>query len=320
MRRRQFIKLFGGVAATLPFAADGQPTGTPVVGFLRDTAEMGSQYLVAALKKGLREAGVVEGQNFTLEFGWGDGHRDRLPALAAAFAHKPVKVIVASATSATIAAKAATSIVPIVFAFPGDPVELGLVASINRPGGNATGVSYLSTELAGKRLGIPHELVPTASVVGILVNPNGANARSTVQDIESAAPAIGLHAANDSEVDSAFENLAQRVGAILIGNDSYFTARSEQIAALAARFRLPAMYSQREIAEGGGLISYGADLPEAYRLAGNYAARILKGENPADLPVLQPTKYELVINIKTAKQLGLTIPSGLLALADEVIE
>jgi putative ABC transport system substrate-binding protein len=286
----------------------------------------GSEYLVVALGKGLREAGLIEGQNFTIEFGWGEGHRERLPALAAGFVRRPVSVIVASATSAVIAAQALTTTVPIVFVFPGDPVELKLVASINRPGGNVTGVSYLNTELAGKRLGLLHELVARDALLGILVNSKGVNAKATIQDVEKVALVIGarihiVSASSEREIEEAFGALREkRAAGLLIGNDSFFTTRREQISALAAHHGFPAIYAQREFAEGGGLMSYGADLPDAYRFAGLYAGRILKGAKPSDLPVLQPTKFELVINLKTARALGLDIPAKVLALADEVIE
>jgi ABC-type uncharacterized transport system substrate-binding protein len=323
--RRQFIALLGGAVAAWPLASRAQQSSMPVIGFLRDTTAEGSEYLVAALSHGLREVGLAAGKDFHIEFGWGNGDRQVLPALATAFARKPVSVIVASATSATIAAKSATSTVPIVFAFPGDPVELLIVASLNRPGGNATGVSYLNTELAGKRLGILHELAPTVSLVGLLINSKGANAASTIQDIQKAAPAIGVqieivNATNESEIDRAFETVGGRAGALLIGNDSFFTTQRNRIAALALRHRLPAIYAQRENAESGGLMSYGANLPDAYRLAGTYAGRIIKGEKPAELPVLQPTKFELVINLRTAKIMKFQIPPKVLALADEVIE
>ena len=325
MRRREFITVVGSAAVAWPLAPRAQQPAMPVIGFLRDTTAKGSEYLVAALSQGLREVGLIAGKDFRIEFGWGNGDRQVLPALAADFARKPVSVILASATSATIAAKSATSTVPIVFAFPGDPVELLIVDSLNRPGGNATGVSYLNTELAGKRLGILHEIAPTVSLVGLLINSKGANAASTVQDIQQAAPAIGVqieivNATNESEIDRAFETVSEHAGALLIGNDSFFTTQRDRIAALAIRHRLPAIYAQREIAESGGLMSYGANLPDAYRLAGTYAGRIIKGEKPAELPVLQPTKFELVVNLRTAKTMGFQIPPKVLALADEVIE
>jgi putative ABC transport system substrate-binding protein len=325
MKRREFITLLGG-AATWPLVARAQQPAVPVIGFLRDTTADGSEYLVAALRKGLSEAGMIEGHDFLIEFGWANGDRTRLPALAQEFARRQVAVIVASATSATLAAKYATATTPIVFVFPGDPIELKLVASINRPGGNMTGVSYLNTELADKRVGMLHELAPAVSLFGVLINPNGANAASTLQDVEAAAAVLRLKievvkASTEREVDEAFASLGERkAGAVLVGNDSFFSSRREQITSRAAHYKLPAIYAQREFAEGGGLMSYGANLPDAYRLAGLYAARILKGENPAELPVLQPTKFEFVINLNTAKVLDLTVPPTLLALADEVIE
>ncbi len=325
MQRRQFLGVFGG-AVLAPLVARAQPRSRPVVGFLRDTAADGTDFLVKAVQGGLREAGLTEGRDFELAFGWGEGRRERLPMVAADLVRLPASVIIASATAATMAAKAVTSSVPVVFAFPGDPIERKLVASINRPGGNMTGVSYLNTELAGKRLGLLHELLPPVSTVAVLVNPNGTNGASTVQDVRAVLPAIGVtarifNATNAQEIDAAFAALhEQKIGALLVGNDSFFTTRGEQICALAARYGVPAVYAQREFADGGGLLSYGTNLSDAYRLAGLYAGRILKGEKPADLPVLQPTKFEMVLNLKAAKALDLAVPATILALADEVIE
>jgi putative ABC transport system substrate-binding protein len=298
----------------------------PVIGFLRDSPAEGFGHFVAALRKGLSETGLVEGQNIAIEFGWSDGRTDRLPTLAANFVHRPVSVIVASAIGAALAAKATTSTLPIVFAIANDPIAFGLASSLTRPGGNATGVSYLTSELGGKRLGLLHDLLPSVSLVAVLVNPNNPNADLFLRDVQAAAATIGVrshvgNATSEGEIDSAFAAFHQRrAGALLVANDPVFNTQRLQIVSLAASHALPAIYTTREFADAGGLISYGTNLPDVYRWAGIYAGQILKGAKPADLPIHLPTTFELVINLKTAKAFGLDVPLTLLALADQVIE
>jgi ABC-type uncharacterized transport system substrate-binding protein len=326
MQRRAFITLLGGAAAAWPLAARAQQVATPVVGFLRDSTAAGSGFLVEGLRKGLAEAGFVEGHNLTIDYAWTEGQSARLSALAAELVGRHVPVIVSSALNATIAAKAATSTIPVVFAVNNDPVASGLVASLNRPGGNLTGVSYLSAELGAKRLGLIHELLPKVTDFAVLVHPTYPSSAPLISDVEAAARSLGLrvevfNASTESEIDTAFAALsARRLGALLLGNNPMFTTSRKRIIALAARYAVPTMYGQREFADTGGLISYGTSLPDVYRLAGGYAGRILKGDKPADLPVMQPTKFELVINLKTSKALKLDIPPTLLARADDVIE
>jgi ABC-type uncharacterized transport system substrate-binding protein len=326
LKRREFITLIGGAAAGWPFATRAQQPSMPVVGFLRDSRAAGSEFVVEGLRKGLAEAGFVEGRNLTIEFAWTDDQSERLSALAAELVGRHVPVIVSSALSATIAAKAATSTIPVVFAINNDPVAAGLVASLNRPGGNLTGVSYLSSELGAKRLGLMHEMLPKVTDFAVLGHPNYPSSAAFISDVEAAAHSLGLrievfNTSTESEIDAAFAALsARRLGALLIANNPLFTTRREHLIALAARYAVPTMYVQREFADTGGLISYGPSLPDVYRLAGVYAGRILKGDKPADLPVMQPTKFELAINLKTAKALGIDIPPTLLARADEVIE
>jgi putative ABC transport system substrate-binding protein len=326
MRRRDFIALLGGAAAAWPLAARAQQPAMPVVGFLRDATAAGSEFLVNGLRKGLAEAGFVEGQNLTIDYAWSEGQSDRLSALAAELVGRHVPVIVSSAINATIAAKTATSTIPVVFAVNNDPVATGLVASLNRPGGNLTGVSYLSGELGAKRLGLMHELLPKVTDFAVLAHPAYPSSVQFVSDAEAAARSLGLrievfNASTESEIDTAFAALsARKLGALLVVNNPLFTTRRERLIALAARYAVPTMYVQRELADAGGLIAYGPSLPDVYRLVGGYAGRILKGDKPADLPVIQPTSFELVINLKTAKALKLDIPPTLLARADEVIE
>jgi putative ABC transport system substrate-binding protein len=326
MRRREFIMLLGGAAASWPLAARAQQVAMPVVGFLRDSRAAGSGFLVEGLRKGLAEAGFVEGRNLTIDFAWTEDQSERLSALAAELVGRHVPVIVSSALNATIAAKAATSTIPVVFAINNDPVASGLVASLNRPGGNLTGVSYLSGELGAKRLGLMHEMVPKVTDFAVLAHPTYPSSAPFISDVETAARSLGLrievfNASTESEIDTAFAALsAHRLGALLVANNPLFTTRRERMIALAGRYAVPTMYVQREFADAGGLISYGTSLIDVYRLVGSYAGRILKGDKPADLPVIQPTKFELVINLKTAKALGLTIPSGVMAITDEVIE
>jgi len=330
MRRRDFVKLIGGAAtwsaATWSTAAWAQQSVAPVIGFLRDTAPEGGKQFTEAFRQGLREMGFIEGQNVAIDYRWTDGHSERLPALAAELVRRRVSLIVGSAIGATLAAKAATSTIPIVFAVANDAVAFGLVASMARPGGNLTGVSYLTAELGGKRLGLLHELVPKVTHVALLTNANNANTRIFVQDVEAAARTIGLRsetfsAADEHDIGLAFAELSKRrIGALLVGNDPLFTSLRQQITELAARHAVPTIYTAREFAEAGGLLSYGPSLPDVYRQTGVYAGRILKGEKPADLPVLLPTTFEMIVNLKTAKALGLDIAHTLVARADEVIE
>jgi putative ABC transport system substrate-binding protein len=325
MRRRSFIGILGG-AAVWPLAARAQQA-MPVVGFLSGRSSAESQSLVAAFDKGLREAGFIEGQNAALQFQWADGQYDRLPAQATDLVRRQVALIVAvGAVPAIRAAKAATSTIPIVFVTGDDPVRLGLVASLNRPGANITGISPLNQQLEAKRLAILHELVPRTAAIAMLVNPNNPRTDTQLKEIEAAASALGrqyhlLKASTADAIDVAFATLAQRnEGALLIIGDPFFSSRRNQLVALAARHKIPTLYHDLAFAEPGGLIIYGSSIPDSYRHAGNYTGRILRGEKPADLPVMQATKIDFVINLKTAKALGLEIPPTLLALADEVIE
>ena len=321
VRRREFIAL--GVA--WPVAARAQQV--PVVGFLATTSPAPFAHLVAGFRRGLQEAGFIEGRNVAIEYRWAEGRYEQVPALAADLVQRQVAVIVTTGgETSAVAAKAATKTIPIVFNTGTDPVRLGLVTSLARPGGNATGVNIFTTELAEKRLGLLHDLIPAASTIAVLLNPNFAPAVVNLQESEVAARAAGrtvvaFHASRDDEIETAFARIIQmRPGALLVGSDPFFNSRREQIVALAARHAIPAIYEWREFAQAGGLMSYGTSLIEAYRQQGVYAGRILKGEKPADLPVVQLSKFELIINLITAKTLGLTFPPGLLAIADEVIE
>jgi putative ABC transport system substrate-binding protein len=325
LHRREVITLLGGAAAW-PLAARAQHPAMPVIGFL-GVRSPDDTVTLAAFRRGLNEGGFVEGQNVMVEYRWAIGQYDRLPAQAAELVQKPVAVLVsAGGEPAALAAKAATSTIPIVFTIGDDPVKLGLVASYNRPGGNLTGINIFTTTLEAKRLGLLHELVPQAAAIGVLLNANFPAAERQLRDVQGAARAIGLqiHAlrANiDREIEVAFETVAsQRIAALAVAASPFFTTRRDKIVALAARHAVSTMYTAREYAVDGGLMSYGIDVPDVYRQIGLYAARILKGAKPADLPVLQPTKFELVINLKTARALGLQIPDRLIALADEVIE
>jgi putative ABC transport system substrate-binding protein len=327
MKRREFITLFGGAAVAWPLAARAQQRTTPAVGFLGSSSAAEWGPFVTAFQRGLKEIGYVEGENVTIEYRWADGQYDRLPALAADLVHRRVTVILAAGSPVpALAAKAATATIPIVFALGIDPVQFGLVASLNRPGGNITGVNFLVGHLAEKALGLIHELVPNVAVGGMFVNPNNPNADSVTRNARETARSLGLqlHILNAStapEIDAAFAGLVeQRIGMLLSAADPFFMGRRDQVVALAGRHAVPAIYFAREFVTAGGLMSYGTSISEAYRRAGIYTGKILKGARPADLPVEQSTRFEFVINLKAAKALGLTTPDKLLALADEVIE
>ena len=326
MRRREFIALLGGVAAMWPPPVRAQQQALPVIGFLNSGSPDGYAPYLAAFLQGLKEAGYVEGRNVAIEYRWAEGQYDRLPALADDLVRRQVSVIAATTTPANLVAKAATSTIPIVFTTGLDPVQIGLVASLNRPGGNVTGVATLNVELSPKRLELAHELVPTATVVALLVNPSDPNAETLTRDLPAVAATLGLQldvlrASTEAEIDDAFTTFPQhRAGVLVIDGDAFFNSRAERLAALTVRHSVPAISSHGEFTAAGGLMSYGGSITDSYRLAGGYAGRILKGDKPADLPVQQTTKIELIINLKTAKALGLTIPPALLARADELIE
>jgi putative ABC transport system substrate-binding protein len=325
-RRRDFIALLGSVALAWPRPASPQPPAMPVIGMLSGGSAGAFAYLVTAFREGLKEIGYVEGRNVAIEFRWADGQYDRLPALMADLARCRVNVIAATTTPAALVAKAATATIPIVFATDGDPVRLGLAASLSRPGGNVTGVSNLNVEVAPKRLELAHELVPSAPVIGVLVNPANRLAQAVSQDLHAAARTLGLqlrvlHATSERDFDAVFMALTQLRGALVIGSgDPLFGSRAGELGALALRHEVPAIYQFREFAASGGLVSYGGRFTDSWRQVGVYVGRILKGEKPADLPIVQSTKVELILNLKTAKALGLTVPLSLLGRADEVIE
>jgi putative tryptophan/tyrosine transport system substrate-binding protein len=326
LRRRQFITLLGGGAAAWPFATQAQQPAMPVIGFLSTRSPAESADHVAAFRLGLGASGYVEGQNFVVEYRWADGMSDRLPGLAADLVSRKVAVIAApGGPTSGLAAKAATSTIPIVF-IANDPVRIGLVASLNRPGGNATGVNVFLQEMEGKRLGLLREVVPGASLIAVLLNPKSADADIQRRDIDEAARAVGqplqvLSASSEGDIHASFETVARlKAGGLLVAANPLFNNRREQIVTLSIHYRLPAIYEVREFAVAGGLMSYGTSLPDAYRQVGIYTARILNGEKPADLPVMQATKFEFVINLKTARALGIEVPPTLLARADEVIE
>jgi putative tryptophan/tyrosine transport system substrate-binding protein len=324
MKRREFITLFGGAAAAWPLAASAQQPGVALVGLLSSIHYDDRE--ISAIRQGLKEAGYVEGRNVAIKDRSAGGRFDRLPGLAAELVADPVAVIVALSPPAARAAKAATATIPIVFAIGADPVELGLVSSLNRPGGNVTGVTFFINTLGAKRLELLRELVPSAKVIGVLINPRNPTSQSQTTDVQAAAGAHGIElmivdASSERDIDTAFTSFVQHhVNAIIVGADSLFLSRREQLVGLAARHALPTIYYLREFADVGGLISYGASITDAYRLTGGHVGRILKGEKPADLPVQQTVKFELAINLKTAKTLGLTVPQIMQMTADEVIE
>jgi ABC-type uncharacterized transport system substrate-binding protein len=324
MRRREFISLLGG-AASWPLAARAQQAAMPVVGYLHQTSFADWAPFVDAFREGLKEAGFVEGRNVVIEFRWGEGNADLVPELAAELVRRQVSAIFTNATGA-LAAKAITTTIPIIFAIGADPIRIGLVASLNRPGGNVTGVSTVSDELVGKRVGLLHDLIPQARTIALLGNRNTPDGADQLRRAQEAASALGkdtrvFNASTIQEIDASFANLAQqRADALLVAADPFLTSRRQQIVALAAHLSLPAIYSLREWAVAGGLISYSTSQRDAHRQAGIYTGRILAGGKSGDLPVLLPTRFELVINLRTAKSLGLVIPPGLLAIADEVIE
>jgi putative tryptophan/tyrosine transport system substrate-binding protein len=327
MRRRDFISLLGGAAAAWPLAARAQQPAMPVIGFLHSGSPEPNVKRVTAFRKGLSETGYLEGQNLGIEYRWAAGQDDRLPELAADLVRRRVAVIATpGSTPAALAAKAATTVIPIVFYIGADPAAIGLVAKLNRPGGNATGISSQDAELMGKRLAFLHQLVPQAARFVALVNPTSALTEAIVKNVQAGAALLGLHveilhASTGREIDAAFTNLSQKAGStLLIPPDAFLFIRRAQILTLAARHALPAIYYDREFADSGGLMSYGPDRVKTFQQAGIYTGRVLKGEKPADLPVMQPTKFELVINLSTARALGIPVPNTLLAIADEVIE
>ena len=327
MRRREFIALLGGTAAAWPLAARAQQSGMPVIGFVSSLSARDSRQVLVAFHRGLSEAAFIEGQNVAIEYRWADNQHDRLPLLAADLVKRKVAVIAVPDTPSALAAKAATRSIPIVFNTSLDPVAVGLVASLNRPGGNVTGITSLNTEVASKRLELLHEVVPKASIIGLLVNPASPQlADVNIADTQAASRTLGLqilvlNATSNDEIDEAFAALAQRgIGALVVTPDASFNIRSQQLAALVLRYALPAISAHREFTMAGGLFSYGTSLADIYRQLGVYTAKLLKGENPAELPVLQSTKIELILNLRTAKLLGLSFPPAVLGRADEAIE
>jgi putative ABC transport system substrate-binding protein len=326
MRRREFITLFGGAAATWPLAARAEPRVVPVVGFLASRSPEDSVDVVATFRKGLDESGFIEGQNVAIEYRWAQGRYEQLPALAADLVGWPVRVIAAFGPPAAQAAKAATASIPIVFTSGGDPVAMGLVASLNRPGGNISGVNLYTGLLAAKRLALLRELIPSVAVIAVLRNPSNPETDAELREVRAAAGAlrqeiIVLSAVTEAEIETAFADAVRgRAEALMVASDPFFLGRREQIVALAARHGIPCIYQFRAFVEAGGLISYGTSLADAYKQAGLQVGRILKGEKPAELPVMQASKFEFVVNLKTAKALGLDLPDKVLAVADEVIE
>jgi putative ABC transport system substrate-binding protein len=326
MQRRAFITLLGGTAAALPFSARAQQPSMPVIGFLNSGSPDGYEPMVSAFLQGLKEAGYVEGQNVAIEYRWANADYDRLASLAGELVRRQVSVIAATSTPANIVAKAATSTIPIVFTAGNDPVQMGLVASLSRPGGNVTGATQLTGEVVPKRVELAHELTPSATIIGFLVNPRNSNSDADTKAAHAAAATLGLqlnvlHASTEAELDNVLADFAQlRAGALAIDGDALFNSHTKLLASLAVRHSVPAIYESHQFVADGGLASYGGSIIDSYRLAGVYAGRILKGEKPADLPVQQSTKVELLINLKTAKLLGITVPTPIVARADEVIE
>jgi putative tryptophan/tyrosine transport system substrate-binding protein len=325
MRRRDFIAVIAGAAVTWPRMACAQQT-MPVIGFLNVASPEGYTPYVAAFRDGLKESGYIEGQNVAIEFRWADGHYERLPDMAADLAQRQISVIVAN-TPANLAAKKATDTIPVVFATASDPVQIGLVSNLSRPGGNVTGVSQLNAALGPKRLELAHELMPAATLIALLVNTSDpARAKRLVEEVQAAAVHLGLQlhillAGTEAEIEAAFAGFAQlKAGVLVIGADAFYNAKSRLLAELSLRYGVPSIYEYTEFTNNGGLMSYGGNIKESYRWAGIYAGRILKGAKPADLPVQQSTKVELIVNLKTAKALGITVPLSLLGRADEVIE
>jgi putative tryptophan/tyrosine transport system substrate-binding protein len=325
MRRRAFITLLGGAAAW-PLTTRAQQAAMPVIGFLSPAARAGYEGFVAGFRQGLNEVGSIEGKNVAIEFRWAEGQSDRLPELAADLVRRQVDVIAPFAPAAALAAHAATNTIPIVFLVGADPVGLGLVASLNRPGGNVTGVSFLATDLGAKRLGLLNGLLPKAKAITMIVNPNNPATPPQVKDVQSAARTLGLtihvlEARSGNDIDAAFAtHVEQRRDALIIGADAFFTSRHEQFVALSQRHAIPAIFPQRDFTMAGGLMSYGTSGPDSARQTALYVGRVLRGEKPADLPVMQSDKFELVINLKTAKALGIEVPISMQLLADEVIE
>jgi len=327
LKRREFITLLGGAAAAWPLAARGQQPVMPLIGFLDPRSPEMITERLRAFRQGLKETGYVEGENVAIDYRWAEGQYDRLPAVVAEFVRRQVAVIVAAPTVSALAAKSTTATIPIVFTVGDDPVKLGLVSSLARPGGNLTGVNFFGAEVVSKRLELLRELVPRIGRLAVLVNPSNATiSESTVRDVEAAAPGMGVqvqifNAGTSREIDSAFANLVrERSDAVFVGGDAFLTSRRVQLATLAARYMIPSSFSQREVTEVGGLMSYGTNIRDTYRQVGVYAGRILKGDKPGDLPVVQSSKFELVINAQSARMLSLTVPTSLLAIADEVIE
>jgi ABC-type uncharacterized transport system substrate-binding protein len=326
VKRREFITLLGGAAATWPLAARAQQPAMPVIGYFSGRSPEAEAPILGAFRKGLEETGYLAGQNIAIEFRFSDGQDDQLPALAAELVRRRVAVLVATDRPSALAAKAATATIPIVFTSGADAVEIGLVASLNRPGGNATGVNIFTTELGPKRLELLRQLLPNAGTIAFIVNPNSATTGRQVSELQTAAAALGqqilvLNAGSEKEIDEAFATIVERrVAAVLYPASLFFQVRQEQLVALAARHSIPAMYEWREFVTAGGLMSYSTNRAEAFRQIGIYTGRVLKGANPADLPVMQSIRFEFVINLKTAKALGIKISDDLLSLADEVIE
>ena len=326
MQRREFITFLGGGVAAWPLATHGQQAAIPVIGFLHGASFEGYKPMVTSFRQGLKEAGYVDGQNVAIEFSWAEGQYDRLPAMAADLVRRQVAVIVAGGTPAAFAAKAATSIIPTVILVGSDPVQLGLVGSLNRPEGNVTGLAVLTVQLEAKKLELLHELLPTATAIALLVNPTNVLTESETKDVQDAVRSLGLHlhilnASTESQIDAAFGALAElRATALIVSVDTFLNNSRGQIVALAARYAVPAVYGVRDFVNAGGLMSYGTDLVDVYRQQGIYASKILNGARPAELPIQQVTKVALVINLKIAKTLGLTFPTTLLGRADEVIE